>query len=318
MIPQGIIVLDGADSSGKTTLARYFVEHYGARYLHVGPSDRVWLYHLAAFRRAERLAAAGELVVMDRHWMSECVYGSVYRGGSAYPVTARCFDRLWIRSAAVNVLCAPRDSERQLAEHDRMRGIRSEYAADIRDVVAYYRDLREGNVARSGSSYLAQYARHDDYTVRRDVYIYDRFEDGAYLEKVARSILARLSVLRAGQHPLMFDPTTPKVAGHPDRARVVIICDDVVCPSIPYPAMTGVAAFEVNGRLHRSEITEPSLLWVTIGADYVPVESVVLLTEQRIIDLPWFATSERAVAAVGKLGFRVEKLTVKRLLEVQR
>jgi len=66
-----IIVLDGPEKAGKTTLANYIVDKHKARYRHWGPvkSEAEYLKPL------KDDIESGELVVWDRSWVSEHVYG---------------------------------------------------------------------------------------------------------------------------------------------------------------------------------------------------------------------------------------------------
>ena len=95
----GIVVLEGANAAGKTTLARHLVERYGARYLHSRPTRDPWRRHVAMLRRAVALSER-HLVVLDRHWLSEQVYGRVF-GSPAYDLGARCLDRVLRRYGAL-------------------------------------------------------------------------------------------------------------------------------------------------------------------------------------------------------------------------
>lgn len=70
------IVIEGADGTGKTTLART-LEEYGATYIHCGPPDQEPLYfYLKALRQHEGL------VVADRLHIGSQVYGRVFRNGA--------------------------------------------------------------------------------------------------------------------------------------------------------------------------------------------------------------------------------------------
>src|SRR5258708_10796608 len=110
-----IIVLEGADQSGKTTLASHLVNVYGAYYMHAKVWKQMLKWHSGIMRRAVRLSARGELVVLDRHWISEFVYGSIFRGGPAYDgARAAHFDQL-ILQHGIYILCVPSDPQGQLA-----------------------------------------------------------------------------------------------------------------------------------------------------------------------------------------------------------
>jgi len=104
--PRGIVILEGADGTGKTTLARALETHYGAAYIHGRYYPRAWPYHLAMLRAACR-ESQKRLVVVDRHWISEAIYGRVYRGVGEHLALARMFYRIWYRFGALYVICAP-------------------------------------------------------------------------------------------------------------------------------------------------------------------------------------------------------------------
>lgn len=105
---RGIVYIDGPDATGKTTLARYLVEHFGAEYFHGEARwfDKMHYYHLALLRKAVK-AAESTLVVLDRHWMSEVIYASVYRNGPKFKHSARMFDRILMSANCVNVIAIP-------------------------------------------------------------------------------------------------------------------------------------------------------------------------------------------------------------------
>jgi hypothetical protein len=77
-----VFVLEGADCTGKSTMAEVLVRKTGAHYIHSTYrwKGRMGAYHWAQLRKAVRLAET-KPVVMDRWWPSEVVYGNVYRNG---------------------------------------------------------------------------------------------------------------------------------------------------------------------------------------------------------------------------------------------
>lgn len=103
---RGIIILEGPDGAGKTTLGRELVRQTGGLYMHLTLKSKMWRYQTAALRWAVR-ESQKRLVVVDRHWISENIYGQVYRQSSAFPIAARAVHRTWLRFGAVYVLCCP-------------------------------------------------------------------------------------------------------------------------------------------------------------------------------------------------------------------
>ena len=107
---KGIVVLEGPDASGKSTLAAAMKDKYGAVVIH---AERRWLdkmqvYHTAILLKAVDLAfKQNKLVILDRHWPSEEVYGSVFRGGVAKGYTSHLFQNILRRFKVLYVMCLP-------------------------------------------------------------------------------------------------------------------------------------------------------------------------------------------------------------------
>lgn len=269
----GVILLEGADASGKTTLARHLVRVSGGRYLHLGPHEDIWRWHVAALRRVERLAARG-LVVLDRHWPSECAYGHEYRAGPKYGAAARCLDRVLMRLGAVYVLCAPANQARQVARHAKMKKHRSEYADDVVKIVARYAALARGarkTAPVTGDDYLSQLARANRFRWRPDVMIYDLDREGNDLDGVARRLLDAVETRRRRQYAPALDPDRPNVIGHLEGATHVIVGEDVsprahlwAVPDWPFfssgERMTNAGAY-LNWALHLIDHDEARTLW---------------------------------------------------------
>jgi len=304
---RGILVLEGADASGKTTLARWLVRHRAARYLHLGPYRDVWKWHVGAYVYAQKLAAAGNLVVVDRHWPSECLYGGVYRGGSAYPVSARVFDRLWLRSAAIYVWCVPSDARRQAREHY-ARDLAKKgnvYARDkkreVREIIQHYTDP----AARPDDDYLT---RCSNWKYRPDVIHYDRFKQGNRLSVVADAIIQHLADHRATQHRLGLDPNRPNFAGHANLARYLVVGEAIsprsFRPDVAFPfadrCSNLTAATWLNRALHQLCVPELDLLWCNAEGP----ELSLLARDPRILNLTAIALGRVAERALKDHGWR--------------
>lgn len=132
----GLIVLEGPDGSGKTTLAKFLEERYGAVYFHQSYHKDwdIFDYFTGRLMEASRIASE-RLVVMDRLWISELVYGAVYRGGSRWPLIGRMVDRVILKHAGIYVFCltAP---ETAAARHEQLKAERGEMFSSGADKVA--------------------------------------------------------------------------------------------------------------------------------------------------------------------------------------
>lgn len=139
-----LIILEGADGAGKTTLAEKLavgldaeVVHHGA-YLELSPAELARTYvesMLSALRGTKP-------VILDRSWLSEPIYGRAYRNGADRigVVTSRMLERLALRCGAVVVLCDP-GWERVVTNWRRRKGEGKEYLdtpQQLRDVYVSY------------------------------------------------------------------------------------------------------------------------------------------------------------------------------------
>jgi hypothetical protein len=103
-----IVILEGSDGSGKTTLAHYLVAHLSLRYHHEGvpPADVPPLVYYGDVLEGWRRSGAN--VVADRFALGERVYGPLLRGVDRFGDDGWCvFDRLLRACGVVRVLCLP-------------------------------------------------------------------------------------------------------------------------------------------------------------------------------------------------------------------
>ena len=116
-----LIVIEGADGTGKSTLANAIAHAAGpVEVIHAGPPARHPLIEytspLAGYRPAE-----GHTVVCDRWHLGELVYGHLYRGGSGLTADQfRGVEDFLLELGAVLVYCT--GSSHYLAKQLRERG----------------------------------------------------------------------------------------------------------------------------------------------------------------------------------------------------
>ena len=122
-----LIIIEGGDGTGKTTLANELVHRMGAHYCHLTYRfcDRMDQYHTAALELAlKRLAY--QPVVLDRWWISEQVYARAFRGQTRWPYMGRMLDRVAQKHAATYVLCHSSDKQVYLDSFEKLKGERVE------------------------------------------------------------------------------------------------------------------------------------------------------------------------------------------------
>jgi thymidylate kinase len=164
---QGLILLDGPDCAGKTTLCGNIMEaakSMGLRAVshHLGKPEKgqAWTMHAdALISYIEQMLAENVIVIADRHFLSEGIYGRGYRDGSEYPYTMLYMDMLFNRFCGLKVICCP-PTEVVVETHTKMKNIRREEYDDGMDKIAkMYQDLWHSKVcplALPGGDYVGQ------------------------------------------------------------------------------------------------------------------------------------------------------------------
>lgn len=188
----GIICVEGADCSGKTTLVNHIRTLYPAHVMHC----RLWRdyrrWHLGILRRALRLVVQGELVLLDRHWISQGVYQPIFEKTCYDDVTMEACDLGIAGAPGIYVLCVPHDMPAHMERFRKRKAAGREAYDRIEQVARSYADLLYGNVAHPGSNYLDRYCQFGDFMERRNVVHYDLDRDGADLDRTARRIINKL------------------------------------------------------------------------------------------------------------------------------
>lgn len=227
---RGIIVIEGPDGAGKSTLAKTFVHMFGAHYLHARYrfKKKMFTYHTAMLRVAERLAQTG-LVVIDRHWLSEEVYAGVYRGGSAWPQAGRMMDRALLKMGAINILCLPDSVEVAVEEHRKNLDISHPYDDEtFRKVAQSYFDFWNGSIHGLPDSTYSSLLKWTGGACGREDWIrYNKETDGVDMGAFCRSAVSYLMAWRGAQYVKALDCNEQNVLGNMDQAFYLMIGDEV-------------------------------------------------------------------------------------------
>lgn len=166
----GLIILDGPDGTGKTTLANDLIKEYGAKYLHLTYrwKDRMHLYHTAALLHCLSLVNKGHLVVLDRWWPSELLYAAEFRGGSPWPHIPRLLDRLAIQYGALYILCLPYRMSTYKKRFEKLKSERKEYYNNVTNVARRYLSLFYGAPLFKQNDYAGNIVVHGGMSKRKD------------------------------------------------------------------------------------------------------------------------------------------------------
>lgn len=109
---QRLVILEGPDCAGKTTLMNDLRKELSGtvRTVHHGPYSGITADQLPRFYVESMFPLfEGEQMLMDRCWLSEPIYGLAYRGGQnrVGHVARRQLERMALRHGAVVALCLP-------------------------------------------------------------------------------------------------------------------------------------------------------------------------------------------------------------------
>lgn len=216
--PKGIVIVEGPDHCGKTTLCNYLIRKHNAMYLHATypiPNGDVFAYHLNLLMKAIRVSQ-NRLVLIDRLWPSEVVYGNIYRKGVSMPGYQVLIDRLVRKHAGIYIFCLFSRSNNSnkkyveiLRKANKMNAQRDLYVEHGKQVYKSYVNLF--NVMWSPR--------------RTDLFRYDYMEDGEDLEEVSDHIMSFLKT-NINLQPMIFQSTdVNNFLGHAQYADILFVGD---------------------------------------------------------------------------------------------
>jgi len=220
---KGIIVIDGCDGTGKTTLAEAICKRHDGVYIHNTyrwPS-KMPLYHTAALHRALKLSRS-RLVVIDRLWMSEAIYAEVYRNGSPWPHMGRMIDRIIRKVGGVYILT--QSPANHAEKFEQLKGEREEMYDNVDHVRKRFDELFEGGL--SGHDYdYAQQLSVFGMRMRDDVLPYRYDVEGTNLDVYIDMVMSVLQSRLMKQYEPALHLHTKNFAGHLHEANIIFVGD---------------------------------------------------------------------------------------------
>jgi hypothetical protein len=215
-----IIVIEGPDGVGKTTLSQALCKYIDAKYVHLTYrfKDRMHLYHGAALSYALKVSKR-QPVVIDRWWPTEVAYANAYRGGTKWPLLHRQLERAALRHGVSYVFCLPKDRGRYLEHFNVLKGKREE--------------MYDSGMDRVYDEFTMTYRRLVD-EHRPGVSRYDFFEDGKYLDEVVQNILEVSEDERALIPGMAQSQLVRGFSGSPSNATHLIVGVRPMIRSVSY------------------------------------------------------------------------------------
>lgn len=138
-----IIICEGADASGKSTLAKAIAEKWGGVYWHMTWNKKLGLafedYMMEAYRNAIENMRLGKIVVFDRFWISDLVYGTHFRGGPDFDHTELKMELLTLKTLYIG--CRALDPVK--SHRDNLDGEHPYTDEDIVKLCDHYDDVFE-------------------------------------------------------------------------------------------------------------------------------------------------------------------------------
>lgn len=301
-----IIVTDGHDAAGKTTLAEHLCKRHGAVMYHCGYRFRkhMFAYHAAVLRRAVAESAVRP-VVIDRLWMSEVAYAAVYRGGTRWPHEGRFIDRVLLRWGAINVICAT-SAEAATAATEGRPGLYHD--ARQAEVARHFLGMVDGRVT-APETYLGTLQAQGGIKARQDFVHYDYRRDGRDLDAYTDSLVDAAKARRRDLPAFVLDPRCLNFLGHlSNRSKVLIVGDqsNPKNPKVAWPFFEyGNCSLYLAEVCHRAGLREDTTLWTNA---HDPGAEDFIAASYNCAPVRTIALGSSASQWLGRRGWKHERL----------
>lgn len=264
-----IIIIEGPDGGGKSTLAKELGGEGERHVVHLGPLKGVSERALARLYVEAMLPAlhGHRDVVLDRSWLSEPIYGMAFRGGADRigPIRRRQLERLAMRCGAFVVRCRP-PLEACLETFQKRRGAEYlEHADQLRRVWQMYGELITS----------LPIVDHD-YTAPRPAY--------GRLSKVYNQLSS------AWPH-MVGEPTAGALER--DRRKVLLVgeaytnvSDQDTLYQWPFGGFSGACSTWLTNEFNRvGDIDERDLVWVNADASVGALRELIEVNGHKVFAL---------------------------------
>lgn len=274
-----LVVIDGPDAAGKTTLANYLLGcDANVGYIHLGYAEGkdLWRMQYFALLKAAIRLSQGKLTVIDRHWPSEQIYSRTYRGGSNMTAEARGWDRVIRRLCGVYVMAVP-TPDSAVFRHSKKSVEMFPPGPLIRDVANHYWNLWHGHHFGDHSDYTGTITLSGGMVARDDTIRYDIDQHG--FDLVAHRIYDKLLTVRRFQYPHASDYSKPNFLGNLGTAKFLFVGERInpnksgLWPFIDY----GASSAALSNILHELRFDETHGVWTNAYAKDQHIETLLEL-----------------------------------------
>ena len=266
-----IIILEGPDGTGKTTLAQEICKKLGAKYLHLTYrwKDKIFDYHTAAIRFASKQT---QPIVIDRWWPSEAVYAKAFRGGSDWPMQGRMLDRIARKYGAIYVYCGS-NPDTTIANHAKLKHTREEMYDDISDVAYLYDKLWNGDSTHENKGQYIDWAiRSGGIKYRPDCIDYNIDYWGSAMDVFIDKLKLLSDAWTGLQHEYISDSAS-NLTGHVQNASYIIVGSEPMSRFKTNWAFYDHSGLnlDITNKLTALNVKEESLIWAnTFDYDGLP------------------------------------------------
>lgn len=281
---QGVIVIEGCDGTGKSTLAHELCKRYHGHYVHL---TYIRDHTDSFFEQARVLDEAAKfdgLTVIDRHWPSENVYAACMRKDHTLGAPARMMDRVMLRLGGLYILARHNSPDENQAANKENAKAREEMYEDITSVAHRYDQLWSGLDAGWHDvtpDYVGSLIRLGGVKKRPNWMGYNFNKNS--LDETIREALLRLEFLRANQIITGLTSDKKNWLGHAGMCETIFVLDDHR-ERDKWPMVNlGANAMFLAQACQRIDLDESKCAWVNT-ADVAAYESLsaCLLAKRKI------------------------------------
>ncbi len=291
MRPKGLIVLDGPDACGKTTLAKTLCKLYGGLHLHCEGKrfEDMFNYQTEVLVEATK-HCEDQLVVIDRLWPSEHIYAGVFRGGTKFPHQRRLMDRVIRKHAGLYVFCLPYSVGDAVCRH--RKNIDEDHPYSDKD----YKQLLVDYCCLYGSM------EH-----RPDVFKYHIEVDGRDIDTTCECLVASLTNWRSYQYQPCLSQD-PGILGHLQGAKYLVVGEEVKPKTKLYKwpfYEHGNSSAYLCKALDKADIDDTKLMFMNAKDPHFMKHVTRLVRGHDLIPV---ALGKIARSALLQFGFKIREL----------